>query len=445
MGLIRTNTFDICSISVEALQTGRMRLPQSSRSPLFPSILSLIGCTALVVWLSVGAQAASQPLTCTPSHLRFGTVTLGQTESQEVVLTNVGATTLKISAISTGSSEFGVSGLTLPATLAPGQGAVVSVTFSPTATGWTGETLAFTSTASDPRLTLGVEGTGVSSEALTAYPTSLSFGQVAVGSSAKLSVTLTNGRSWKQSLAAFQAAGAGFSVSGPATPAVLAPGENITLTVTFTPRAAGTATGTVLIQSLALVIPLTGTGGGTSSGQLTMAPSSLSFGNVDTGTSSTQSASVTASGGSVTISSAASSNSQFKISGSFPMTLTAGQSAKLNVVFSPTSSGAASGTLTLTTASNSHATESVTGTGVAQQYSVNLSWNASTSSAVAGYNVYRGTTAGVYSKINASLDPSTTYTDGSVASGVTYYYAATTVNSSGAESSYSSPLKVAVP
>jgi len=59
--------------------------------------------------------------------------------------------------------------------------------------------------------------------------------------------------------------------------------------------------------------------------------------------------------------------------------------------------------------------------------------------------VYRGTTSGVYTKINSSLDPGTSYTDSTVASGTTYYYAATSVNSSGQESTYSSPIQVAVP
>ena len=45
---------------------------------------------------------------------------------------------------------------------------------------------------------------------------------------------------------------------------------------------------------------------------------------------------------------------------------------------------------------------------------MDLSWNAS-SSTVAGYNVYRGNqSAGPFTKLNASLDASTTYTDISV-------------------------------
>jgi fibronectin type 3 domain-containing protein len=59
--------------------------------------------------------------------------------------------------------------------------------------------------------------------------------------------------------------------------------------------------------------------------------------------------------------------------------------------------------------------------------------------------VYRGTSVGAYSKLNGSLDSTTSYTDNTVVSGTTYYYAATSVSSNGQESSYSAPLKVTIP
>ena len=95
-------------------------------------------------------------------------------------------------------------------------------------------------------------------------------------------------------------------------------------------------------------------------------------------------------------------------------------------------------------ASDTPSSESLTGAGVLPQYSVSLSWNSSTSS-VSGYNVYRGTVAGTYSRINTTLDPSPAYVDTTVVSGSTYYYAATAVNSNREESAYSGPLKVVVP
>jgi fibronectin type 3 domain-containing protein len=112
------------------------------------------------------------------------------------------------------------------------------------------------------------------------------------------------------------------------------------------------------------------------------------------------------------------------------------------VTFSPQITGAASATLTFTSnAQPSTTTEALTGTGTpAPTYTVNLSWTASTSSDISGYNVYRAVYAsscGSLSKINPALNTSTLYTDSVVADGTSYCYAATAVNSSSEESGYS--------
>jgi hypothetical protein len=110
--------------------------------------------------------------------------------------------------------------------------------------------------------------------------------------------------------------------------------------------------------------------------------------------------------------------------------------------------GAPSGPVLVTAQStydaNSSATASVTITAPVA-HDVNLSWAAS-SSAVAGYNVYRGAQpSGPFAKINPSLETATVYTDGTVVSGQTYYYATTAVDSSGTESGYSNVAQAVVP
>lgn len=78
---------------------------------------------------------------------------------------------------------------------------------------------------------------------------------------------------------------------------------------------------------------------------------------------------------------------------------------------------------------------------------VNLSWNATTSPDIAGYNVYRSAnSAGPYSLVNASLIPFLFYSDSSVSNTTEYFYQATAVNSANQESPPSSPpLQVDVP
>jgi hypothetical protein len=377
--------------------------------------------------------------------LRFGDVTIGQKQTMLVTLTNNAQTTLTISAVNVSRSEFSVSSISLPLALGAGQSVDVSVTFAPTAAGWAGGKIAFVASPPDQTVALYVRGAGVTTLPLSGSPANLSFGQVKVGASATLPVTLTNTRSYAISLTGLQTTGNGFSTSGPNFPLRLPGGASVTLKVTFAPQAVGLVAGSVFVDGAALNIPVSGTGTTAAAGQLTINPGTLNFGNVPVGSTGTLSTTLSANGGSVTISSAASSSSQFALPGaSFPLAIAAGQTVSLNAAFTPQNAGAASGTLSFASnAKNSSASESLTGTGTVPY--VSLSWNPSTSQ-VSGYNVYRCVPANcTYARINSTLDADTAFTDATVAPGQSYSYVTTAVNSSGEESSYSDPAEVNVP
>ena len=75
-----------------------------------------------------------------------------------------------------------------------------------------------------------------------------------------------------------------------------------------------------------------------------------------------------------------------------------------------------------------------------------LSWSASTSQDVVGYNIYRGkTSGGPYKKINHNLHSRTRFTDCRVTADHTYYYVTTAVNSQGDESGYSNQAQAVIP
>ena len=77
---------------------------------------------------------------------------------------------------------------------------------------------------------------------------------------------------------------------------------------------------------------------------------------------------------------------------------------------------------------------------------VNLSWISSTSNNVAGYNMYRSAqSGGPYTKLNTPLITSATYVDASVAAAQTYYYVGTSVDSAGAETTYSNQVSATIP
>lgn len=424
------------SPSAAGTATGTLSFTSNAQTPIVTESLSGTGTAP------VGQLAVS------PASLSFGSVTVGSSGSASGTLTASGAT-VTISGATTSNTAFKVSGLSVPATIAAGQSLPFTVTFSPSATGSATGTLSFTSNAQTPTATESLSGTGVAPVGqLAVSPASLSFGSVTVGSSGSASGTLSaSGAS--VTISSDSMSNPLFKVSGLSLPITVPAGQSVPFTVTFSPTAAGSITGTLSFtsnaQTATVAEALSGTGTA-QAGQLTVSPATLSFGNVDVGSNTTQACTVSASGAAVTLNSAGMSNAQFSLSGaSFPMTLSAGQTAQLFVIFSPTASGTASGTLTLnSSASNAVVSEPLSGVGVTPQHTVTLSWSASTSS-VAGYNIYRGTSPGSYTKINSTLDANTSYTDSTVVSGVTYYYAATAVTSGGQESTYSTPIQVPIP
>lgn len=294
---------------------------------------------------------------------------------------------------------------------------------------------------------------------ITAAPASVSFGNVQVGTSPVQSNTLTN--TGGSSLTITQAAvtGTGFATSGLNLPLTLAAGQSASFNITFAPQSSNNYTGSVAISSNAsnpnLTVSLTGSATGQTgpgpTGQLSV--SAVNSGNVTVGTSGTNSGTLSATGANVAVSSVSmggTNPAEFLISGvSFPVTVTPSQPVTFTVTFTPQASGGASAIASFSSnASNPAAGATLTGTGVAADaHTVSLSWDASKSSNIVSYNIYRApysAACGSYSKIGSSAN--TTYMDSSVVNGQAYCYETTAVNSSDEESSDSTPIQdVAIP
>jgi hypothetical protein len=392
-----------------------------------------------------GTGLSSEPVTASPTIVSFGQVAIGNSSTVPIVLTNACSYKVTLSALQTTGVGFSMSGPEFPLTLGAWQSVTLNAAFAPQSAGTTGGSLF----VSGPQLAIPLTGTGVTPGTLTANPTSLVFGSVQVGNSTSLSETLTNTGGSSVTITQASSSAAAFSISGLNLPVTLTTNQSVTFTATFAPTSAGAASGNLAVASNAsnptLNIALSGTG--TAAGTLAVSPTSLSFGNVTVGSNSSLNGSLIASGASVTVSSASLNNGEFALSGiSLPATIPAGQSAPFTVTFTPQSSGATSASLSFSSnASNSPAVQTMTGTGTAAtQHTVDLTWDAS--SGAVGYNIYRGTVSGgPYTMINSSLDSTTAYTDSTVASGQTYYYVATAVNSESEESGYSNQATAVIP
>ena len=393
-----------------------------------------------------GTAAPEGQLSSNPTSEDFGSLTVGSQQSKTITLTNTGGASVDISQASISGTGFRLSGISTPLTLNASQNTTLSVTFAPQAAGAASGTVTITSNGSNPTLTIALSGTGTSPGALGANPGSLSFGNVTVGSKQSLSEKITNTGGSDVTISQVGINGSGFGLSGISAPVTLTAGQSLTFNVTFTPTSSGSASGSVTVSSTAsnptLTISLSGTGTA-AVGQLGVSPTTLAIGNVVVGTSGTASGSLTASGASVKVTAAGTNNSAFTVSGlSLPVTIPAGQSVPFTVNFDPQTTGAASATLTFTSdAQPSTTTETLTGTGTpAPTHTVNLSWDASTSPNISGYNIYRAvytTSCGSFAKINSTLNTTTLYSDLVVTDGTSYCYATTAVNTSQEESGYS--------
>jgi len=79
-------------------------------------------------------------------------------------------------------------------------------------------------------------------------------------------------------------------------------------------------------------------------------------------------------------------------------------------------------------------------------HAVTLNWNASASSGVAGYNVYRGSVSGgPYARMNSSAITITSFNDNAVQPGQTYFYVVTSISLNDVESSFSNEVMAPIP
>jgi Abnormal spindle-like microcephaly-assoc'd, ASPM-SPD-2-Hydin len=222
-------------------------------------------------------------------------------------------------------------------------------------------------------------------------------------------------------------------------------------------------TATISSVSTAQTATLTASAGGvteTFAVQLNVAAPGLSinatniaFGDVDLNTTATQSVTLSSTGtGTVTVTAATVLGTGFSISGSsFPLILSTGQTATIDVEFDPTVAQTDSGTLTVasTSLTSPLTVVSLSGTGVAISYEVDLSWDAPASSAdpVAGYNVYRSPSGvSTYVQLNTSAVTQTTYVDtNNILDGQSYNYIVESVDAEGVTSSPSNVAVVPIP
>ena len=351
---------------------------------------STVGVAAVKASLS-GTGLTPPMLGVSPAQLNLGTVLVGNSSDLFTVqVTNTGQValvgpTFAVVGLSVGAqpTDFALSAPTdVPActgTLNPGATCNIQVTFSPSVVGTETATLTVTGSNAVPNMaTVSLTGVGAPTLVLQASAGQVNFAATAVGTtSAVQTLTISN-------LGRQTANGLTFSLTGPygmpATAATTCPTtgkgtlagkSSCVVGLAFTPTASGNQPGvlTVSVSNLGaapLVVPLDGTGVGV--GGLTLTPTQMTFGSVVVKTgSAAQTLTVTNSG------QAGLTGVKIQIAGDYSLTgntcvgaLAASASCTTGVVFTPSTTGVRTGTVTASTTSTgvAPAVVSLTGNGI---------------------------------------------------------------------------------
>ena len=210
-------------------------------------------------------------------------------------------------------------------------------------------------------------------------PSSISFGSVTLGSAtAPADITFSNNGHQSVTILQLTSSSSVFVVSSPALPLVLTSHSSATFGVSFAPTTMGTFTGTITFttnskSNSVLTVSVVGTAAPTHTYLLYPSTTSIVFGNILVGASSSQTLLLSNTGNSsVSISGVYLTGSSFSVSGfSGPVTLAAGQNLSLVVSCVPTYVGTYTGSINVTSnATNSPTTIALSGTGVQPAISV---------------------------------------------------------------------------
>jgi hypothetical protein len=321
------------------------------------------GGQATVSLSGTGSPAAAVVLT--PLTLNFPATLVSQTAASQIItVANTGANAVTLGT-PTISGDFSIAASTCSATLAAQTACSLSINFTPTASG--PRTGVLTVTDSAGTQTAQLSGTGNAPATDTLTPASLTFAQPAIGTtSATQQVTLTNAGDIALTLIAASVSAGDFTATN-SCGASLNPHSSCAISIAFVPTAIGTRTATVTVtdQFRSQTIALTGTG--IAPPGVSLSPTSLNFPATGVGLSApAQTLTLTNNGGlPLHLTNTALSAGFMVASSTCSSTLDPATSCNLVVVFSPTSSGAIAGTLTLTDdAPGGGQTTKLSGTGI---------------------------------------------------------------------------------
>jgi Big-like domain-containing protein/ASPM-SPD-2-Hydin domain-containing protein len=339
-----------------------------------------LSLTAMFCLFASSSAFAALP-TLTPASVNFGNVVIGETSAIKVVtLKNGQSVVLNIAsiALSPGSPYAIHPSTTCPSsgTLAAGKSCTIGLTLTPSALGTQpagSVTIATDASNSPQKVTLS--GKGIAPVAIAPTSLKLTFAAQLVGTtSGGQTVTVTNAQNIPLNISGVSISGTnsgdfGVTNSCPIVPSSVPAASKCTLSVAFTPTAAGARTATLSITDDASNSPQTVTLNGSGSAPVTISPVSITNFSAPVGTTSAFKTVIIKNTATTPL-----TLDTFQFSGDFeqtattcgalPATLAPGASCNIYVVFDPTIGGVRDGQLQVyDTALSSPQVVNLSGTG----------------------------------------------------------------------------------
>lgn len=219
-------------------------------------VVSLLLASVLGVGCAGSTQKTVPGLSVSSNSLDFQTVAVGQTLSKTFTISNTGTGPVQISSLTVSNKEFTLSGPSVPRTILAANSVSYTLTFAPTTAGLASANVdVSTDTVAQARL-VALAGKGAAAFAnLAITPTSVNFGNLALKSVGTQNVTLQNTGTSNLSFQGISLSGTGFGYSNLSPGFSLAPNQTVTFKVSFSPKAAGPASGTLTFLSSDLSSP----------------------------------------------------------------------------------------------------------------------------------------------------------------------------------------------
>ncbi len=350
-----------------------------TRSGTLTLYANVSGGQATIALSGTGTTPATVVLT--PASLTFPATTVNQTSAAQIInIANTGGNTATINSTIV-SGDFAIAGNTCATTITSQNSCSISVTFAPSASGTRSGTLTVVDSAGTQTALLTGTGNAPATDTLT--PTALSFGdQVLNTLSAAQNVTVTNSGDNALTLITAATGSAEFSATN-GCGATLAAHSTCAISVAFAPAAVGSRTATLTVSDQFRSQTVALTGNGLAPAGVSLTPSSMAFGEIGVGLSSTaQVVTLTNNGGAtLSITSLAPTGDFILAASNCTNTLAASAACSATLIFSPTTAGARTGSLIATTSAG---TKSAALSGVGADFS--LTSNGATTASLGGSN-----------------------------------------------------------